>query len=177
MTKRKVYVLDASALLNYLSHYSPVLEEIYITNSVMNEIRNEVARIRLESYLRRGILKVRDPSRDMIDRVKGEAKKTGDVYKLSDADVEILALALELMEEGKDIVLLTDDYAIMNLAMRLHVKTKSLITRGIKEIREYAFRCPSCGAFFKLGEEPLDKICPRCGERLRLFTRRRRKLL
>src|SRR5438552_8446126 len=58
-------------------------------------------------------------------RVRAEAKKGGEIGRLSAADVDVLAVALEL---GGEVA--TDDYTIHNLGRRLGVPTRGLDPPG-----------------------------------------------
>ena len=80
--------------------------------------------------------------------------KTGDT--LSEADIGILALALDL-----DGVLYTDDYGIQNVARKLGIDVRSIITEGVKE--EFIWRkvCKGCKKMYPMDYK--EEICEICG--------------
>lgn len=59
------------------------------------------------------------------------AQKSGDLPVLSHADIEAIALALP-----KSATLVTDDYAMQNVAEYLGIKWLSVHHRGIRERRQ-----------------------------------------
>jgi UPF0271 protein len=75
---------------------------------------------------------------------------------LSPADRDILALALEL-----GAVLITDDFAVQNVAHRLGIATRSIRQRPARAIR-WRYRCSGCGRYW---QEPGD--CPVCGAQIK----------
>lgn len=149
-------ILDACGILHSDLDYSA--GEYYITNSVVAEIMNETAKAMVDNGIRRGNLKIRDPKVESIARAKEAAKKTGDVGKLSDADLDVLALALE---SGAEII--SDDYAIQNVAASLRLKYQTTAKEGIQ--KEYVWEkiCPGCG----LKHSPDFDRCEVCGSKLK----------
>jgi UPF0271 protein len=59
--------------------------------------------------------------------------------------------------------LVTDDYAVANVAAKLGVLVKSTSSKGIKETRRWIAYCSACGKAFG----PDAKECPLCGNQLR----------
>lgn len=102
-------------------------------------------------------LKIRDPSVAQIQKIKKKAEKSGDVNELSEADFSVLALCVEL--EGD---LVTDDFALSNLAKLLGVKINPIMTQGIKQIRRWVLYCPGCQQEFVKGTS-----CQNCGTTLK----------
>ncbi|KAE8351748.1 Nin one binding Zn-ribbon like-domain-containing protein [Aspergillus coremiiformis] len=91
-------VLDAGPILKNTPPLSTLLaqcEDLLITPSVISEIRDPDARLRVETmYL--PFLKQRTPNPKSISVLSEFAKKTGDRAVLSKTDIEVLALAYEL---------------------------------------------------------------------------------
>ncbi|GAB1193097.1 Nin one binding Zn-ribbon like-domain-containing protein [Aspergillus pseudonomiae] len=91
-------VLDAGPILKNTPPLSTLLaqcEELLITPSVVSEIRDPDARLRVETmYL--PFLKQRTPTPKSISVLSEFAKKTGDRAVLSRTDIEVLALAYEI---------------------------------------------------------------------------------
>ncbi len=149
-------ILDACGILHSDLDFSA--EDYYITNSVIAEIINETAKVMVDNGIRRGNLKIRDPKAEYIKKAKDAAKKTGDASKLSDADLDVLALAIE---SGAEII--SDDYAIQNVAASLRLKYQTTAKEGIQ--KEYVWEkiCPGCG----LKHSPNYDICEVCGSKLK----------
>ncbi len=175
----KVYVLDTSAIINYLNRYYAPGLQYYTTNSVLSEIKSTLSQLRLEYSLSKGELRIHDPSPEILKEVLENAKRTGDFFKLSSTDIEVVALAFELKKYGHDVVIVTDDYAIMNLSLRLKIPFKPALMSPISEYREVTLMCPVCKYKAKLSLNENTHIiptCPRCGTELKLIIRKRRRL-
>ena len=101
-------------------------------------------------------LQIRDPEKETIKVVNDAAEKTGDKKTISEQDVSIIALSLE-----NEIELITDDFAVTNVAKQLGVKTSSLMTQGINIVGKWISYCSVCGKEFSK-----EKECPICGSKL-----------
>ena len=97
------------------------------------------------------------PAEGTVERVRRAAERSGDLDVLSDTDVRLLAASLEL-----DATLVTDDYAIQNVADKLDVAVEFIAREGIDEARDWIFQCRGCGREFDENEER----CPVCGSDL-----------
>lgn len=98
------------------------------------------------------------PSATAVKRVMEVAGRTGDTVNLSETDVEVLALALEL---GCPVA--TDDYDIQNTAAVLGLEVIKGVQRGITRIIKWRFRCTGCGRYYRRKHD----VCPVCGSPLR----------
>lgn len=97
-------------------------------------------------------VEVRGAKGEFLERVERAAVETGDLDVLSRADLEVLALALEL-----DAELVSNDYAVQNVASRLGVSWKG--TRGgMEQEMEWEWYCPACGQRYARKRE-----CGVCG--------------
>jgi endoribonuclease Nob1 len=129
------------------------------TQAVFDEVKHiKKSHGAIEALLDAGSLQVIDPDRNSIEKSRAAAKRTGDYQKLSQADFSVIALALQL-----GLKLLTDDYAVANVAMALKIPVKSTSSKGIKETRKWIAYCSACGKAFG----PDSKECPLCGNKLR----------
>ena len=97
------------------------------------------------------------PGDPALDRVRTVARNTGDLDVLSETDVRLLAATLEL-----DGTLVTDDYAIQNVAEALDLGVDVISQEGIAEQRDWHFQCQGCGREFDDHRER----CPICGSPL-----------
>ncbi len=148
------FVLDASALL---SGRDLVLEEMFCTPDVLEEVRRKGPTPQLMSMIETRV-QVRAPSEKGIADVDRTAERTGDVKRLSPADVGVLALALDLQA-----TIITDDYSIQNVANEMGLEYRGLSFPDIERKIEWGYRCVGCGKRFK---EPIDE-CPVCGSRIK----------
>ncbi len=142
-----MYVLDSSAII---AGIKPPPHEVIVPPSVLHEIKNLPPDI--------GLYYVIEPDREFIEEVVKIAKRTGDYEVLSPVDIDVIALALQ-----ENATIITDDYAIQNVAAHLGLKFESGEMRGIREKRKWKWRCESCGRYYSKFHE----TCPVCGGRLR----------
>ncbi len=116
-------VLDTTALI-FLNDFSP-FKEIYTVQEVVEEVKDRLTSMKLTSLLKR--LKIVDPNKDAVEEVSYIAEKTGDIEKLSKTDIKVLALAKQLT-----CPIMSDDYAIQNVAGHAGIKYISIFNKGIK---------------------------------------------
>jgi UPF0271 protein len=142
-------VLDASAFI----HDYTVDEQTATVPAVKDELDDEESRLRFEAEVGAG-LRVHAPAEETVARVRRAADRSGDGDALSIADIDLLAAAVEL-----DATLVTDDYAVQNVAERLEVTIQPIARDGIEETRSWEFQCAGCGRTFEENRER----CPVCG--------------
>jgi UPF0271 protein len=163
-----VYVLDTTALIARWLLYAPTRG--FTTSLVAAEARDQASREGLETALQLGRLEIRDPSPRFLAEARRQAARLGLHSSLSEADLSVAALALELRSQGNEVVVVTDDYALQNLVASLGMRFQPLRTKGIRETRDYVVRCPACGY---VSTRPGERVCPVCGTPLRRYRRRR----
>lgn len=121
---------------------------------------NSLPSVRFNTAVEGGRLRVRAPSTSFLEKVEEASKKVGDVL-LSKADRQVLALALELKDEGYDPRIVTDDYSIQNVANLVGVEFASLMTFGIRYRLYWIKYCPACHR--KYPSDYKHKHCEVCG--------------
>lgn len=152
-------MLDTSAFI-----YGAMPEgDLETVPTVYAEVRDEQSRLKLE--LLEG-LKVIEPGMSNVSRVAAVARETGDDKRLSRADGDLVALALEEKDAGKDVVILSDDYAVQNVARRLGVQVQALRQKKSRFGIVWEKRCTGCNRRYANGE-----VCEVCGSPLRLSKR------
>ena len=151
---KKAYVLDATALFIGLE----IGASMFTTPDVIDEIIHEEERTKLET-LKETKLKVERPPEVFLEEAKHLAKKVGEFRKLSIADLSLLALALYLKENGFETYLVTEDYAVQNVAMSAGLKILTVRGRKITSHIIWEFYCPGC----RKKMDSLTKVCPTCG--------------
>jgi len=116
-------------------------------------------------------LEIHAPTPESLQFIKKTAQHTGDYPRLSPADIEILALAVDLNKTA-EATILTDDYSIQNVANFLHLKFQGFSQQGITKTFKWSLRCPGCGRRFK---ESMP-ICPICGTETKVVFARKGRL-
>ena len=121
--------------------------------------------VRFKAAVENRKLRVRKPKISFLRKVKEASESVGDVRYLSEADVQILALALELKSAGLDPLIVTDDYSIQNVANQIGVNFTSLMTYGIRFRFDWILYCPACHR--KYPSDYKFKSCEICGTELK----------
>ena len=146
-----MYVLDSSA---FIQEYHTD-ERTASIPAVREELEGQSS-YRFDAMEGAGMY-IHIPQPKTVERVGRAARESGDFDTLSETDVRLLAAAFEL-----DATLVTDDYAIQNVAERLDVDVDVIAREGITEERDWIFQCQGCGREF---DENKDR-CPICGSEL-----------
>ncbi|MGC8663084.1 MAG: NOB1 family endonuclease [Thermoplasmata archaeon] len=152
----KKYILDTSVFLSGKS--VPMDIEIIIPYSVINELKNQN---KYSFLLERS--KIVSPSEISLRIAQEAAKKTGDINKLSETDLDIIALSQEF-----DATVMTDDYAIQNVLKFLNVPYTGMAMKEIKENFKWVYRCTGCKRYF----DKYYESCPVCGSPLKLIKKK-----
>jgi len=160
----KAVLLDASALIQGYQVVDPELEH-YTVPAVLGEVRDDFQRARIESAVQTGSLKVVPPNGSYTDSVEEAVKEMGEGGSLSDADIQFLSLGLQMKAEGKQPVIVSDDYSVQNMADRLGIPYRGLATPGIRRRLKWVVYCPGCGRRFR--DARPGEPCPVCGTRLK----------
>jgi UPF0271 protein len=156
-------------------------ETIYTTPKILEEIevlkylnKNRNILNRIEVAIANERLVVRKPKKKYIIATKNTADLTGDINALSEADIGLIALALELTETSEnDIVLYSNDYSIQNLCSEMKIKYSSIFKKGIKDQRIFEKYCPSCKKTYTIGT--LYQNCEVCGSKLKMRLKSSKK--
>jgi len=146
-----MYILDASAFINEY-HTDGKIATIPM---VREELEDESA-YRFDALEGSGMY-LHIPEEETVERIERAARETGDLAELSRTDVRLVAAAFEL-----DGTLVTDDYAMQNVADKLEVVVEVIARDGIAEQRDWLFQCQGCGREF---DDEHDR-CPICGSNL-----------
>jgi UPF0271 protein len=155
-------IVDTSSILAGFQFDSTLT--YYISPLAADEIRRGKKKEDLDSLVEREVLIIQAPSLQTMDRVTVGAQESGDINRLSRADIEILALALEIAGE-----VITDDYSIQNLAKKLDIPFRAFGKPPIREEFKWTYRCKGCGKFNK---EPQEPDCPICGSEVVMKRKR-----
>jgi endoribonuclease Nob1 len=158
----KTLVLDTSA---FIMGFNPSRKgEAYSVRSVEEELSNgSLPQLRFRMFSEKGDLTVQPPSARAQTIVDDATSKMGESGYLSKADREVLALALDLKLDGHETVIVSDDYAIQNVADHLQIGHSSLANFGIVHRFRWIMYCPACFRRYK----PPEKTCRVCGTALK----------
>lgn len=148
-------ILDASAFYAGIPFASS--EKSFTTQDVYDEIKHiKKDHKAVELLLETKRLEIKTPSTEYVKKVLLKAKDTGDFQNLSTGDISVIALCLQLGAE-----LITDDFAVSNLAKHLNLKVSPIMTEGITHMADWFYFCSGC-------EKTFSRIsnCPLCGNKL-----------
>ena len=166
MNPQKTYVLDTSAVLSIQQLFSNIdidpgtTIQLVTTHEIINEFKNDFSKYRIKAMISSSELKSMQPSIDALNKISIESKKIGNQSRLSSQDKSVLALALEKVNEGESIIILTDDYEIQNTASFLGIKFQSIRTKGIKYRVKFKKICNDCK---NTNIDPDETECHNCG--------------
>ena len=144
-------ILDASAFINEYD----AGDDVATVPAVGDELDGESS-YRYDALEGSGMY-IHVPEEAVVGRIERAASESGDKEELSETDIELLAAAFEL-----DARLVTDDYAMQNVAERLDITVEFIARDGIAEQRDWDFQCQGCGRVFDENKER----CPICGSDL-----------
>ncbi|HJN20286.1 MAG TPA: nucleotide-binding protein [Candidatus Nitrosopelagicus sp.] len=149
-------VLDSSAFYAGIPFGSN--EPSYTTSLVYDEIKHiKKNHDAVDILIETGRLTISNPESEFIEIVRNTANESGDLHELSVEDISIIALSLKLGAE-----LITDDFAVSNVAKNLNIQVFPVMTDGIKNIVSWTYYCPGCNNNFS---ESIK--CPKCGNTLK----------
>ncbi len=158
------YVLDSSCFINTNS-LNFEESETYTTPSVIKELKDFKSKALL-NIINPEIIK---PKKECLRIVKEKAKKTGDINVLSETDIEVIALGIEI--EG---IVVSDDFDVQNICEELRIDWRSISGTNIKKLFKREKYCPACGKKFKNTFE--GNICNICGHKLKYRVVKTKKL-
>lgn len=146
---------------------------VYTTPSVIEEIKVEKYEVknrnvisRIEAALENKKLIIKSPSGNYINQVINNSKKTGDFKALSKTDIDLIALALELITDSSlEVTLYTNDYSMENLCVELEIPFSAVGKNGIDSKIIWEVYCPFCLDIFEA--EFFNTRCEKCGQRLK----------
>jgi UPF0271 protein len=169
-----VIVLDTSA---FIAGFDPlaVPEKQYTVPEVKNElIVGSMQWMRFNAAVENGKVTIMKPKDNIFQETLEASKQIGDMRYLSEADMQVLALALELKSNGFNPLIVTDDYSIQNTANKIGVTFTPLMTFGIKQRFKWILYCPAC--YKKYPPDYKFKDCEICGTELKRKPKKKSRL-
>ena len=170
----KAIILDTSA---FLASFDPLIvpEKQYTVPEVRNELNaGSIPWVRFNTAVENGKITIIKPKESVYQQILEASKKVGDLRYLSEADLQVLALAKELKETGLKPLIITDDYSIQNVANKIEVEFTSLMTFGIKYRFKWILYCPAC--YHKYAPDYKSKICEICGTEIKRKPKKKFKI-
>ena len=155
------YVLDASAFIN---GFKLISNNNFTVPEITAEIKDFESRLVLDMAIDDGKLIIQDVEAKYIDEVDNVISASGDVLRLSVADKKLIALALMLSKEGRNVKVISDDYTIQNSLKIMKIPYSSIITDGIKGVYNWKKVCEGCKKEYS-EDYPFDD-CEICGSRI-----------
>lgn len=153
-------VFDTSAFI-YLNDFRK-FDDILTVQEVIDEVKDKVSSMKLSGLN----LEIVEPSRKSVEKIKNIAKNTGDLEKLSNTDIKVLAVAKE-----NNCTIISDDRCIQNVAEDLSIKYISIYNQKITNLVTWKKYCRSCRKFYD-GRD----TCPICGNKLVRTPSKSRKI-
>lgn len=164
-SKKTIMVLDTSAFVGGFDPFS-IAEEQVAPPLVEEEIKTNLMRkMRFNTAVESGRIRIIEPSTEFMGKVKVASALAGDSFYLSETDIQILALALELKNRGEKPQIVTDDYSIQNVAKKLELNFVSMITFGIRRFLNWIRYCPACHKKYPANYK--ETTCQICGTELK----------
>ena len=161
-------VLDTAALLHW-----PVTE--LVGNICAMSQQAELERVSPQRWMLIQAIDIewREVSEQWLETAKECAAQSGDLPRLSDVDLDVLALAL-----GLELALVTDDYRLQNTMNAAGKTSKSVGAAGAKQVWKWELRCTGCRTAQDVPEDVSRSKkgevgdCDRCGSPLVLKRKR-----
>ncbi len=160
MTTRKkppLFILDTSAMLSG-KPLTIEMTQAVTPSGVSHELQPGGRDYRSFLFLQEKGLSIRDPTKGSIKKIHTVATESGDIGRLSKADIDVLALALDLQKDH-DVTIITDDYSIQNVSHILRIPFEPMSQSGITKRFKWNWRCSGCGKIYTT----YTSTCPICG--------------
>ncbi len=158
---KEVKVLDSTAIFLGFTEISGCT--LVTSRKILEESKYGEAKYRVLASREGYMIKILTPGRGYLKEIRKVASEMGE-RELSDADVSLLALALQLSREGRKTSIVTSDYSIQNIASKLGIKVEPILHEGIRKVIKWTTYCSVCGW---VGNKAPGEPCPRCGHRLK----------
>ncbi|MCQ2972865.1 MAG: ribonuclease VapC [archaeon] len=154
-------VLDASAFINGFK-----LEDKYnlTVPEITEEIKDFQSKLILDLAIEDGKLTICDVEEEYMLHLEKTISDSGDILRLSGPDKKLIALALQAIDKGKDVKLISDDYSIPNVLKILNIRFENIITEGIKGVYNWKKVCEGCKKEFD--ENYPFEDCEICGSKV-----------
>ena len=155
MPQEPILVLDATAFIGLdFPRLLSINSSFFTTQGVVSELKDSRSQMNLDVLKYSDRLKFSVPQDCLIEEVKKRIQLIDQQTPLSQVDIEVLALALQV--NG---TLITNDLSLQNAALHLNIPIKVISGKKITRLHKWQLKCKSCGEVI-LNEM---KVCPSCG--------------
>lgn len=154
-----LYILDSAAILNDSLFSFSKQDKYMTTDSIVAEMRDLRSRALVNAAVSDSRLKIQNPEEKTINAVKERSAKDG--FRLSRADLSILALAVEMKRKKRILTLITDDRSVQNFCLLFKIRFLDVLRGRINETIAFERRCSGCSKLFP--QETKLKECDICG--------------
>ncbi len=155
MERNRNIILDTAGFLAGLEN---LLDRIYTTPHVINEVKDSSSRSSLNLAISSGKVIVMEPSKTSVNKVLKIMKEINE-QTLSKTDISIIALSLDLSPS----IVFTDDLSLQNILLRLNIPFKSVkLNKSAIIEKEFIYVCQDCKRKFN----KYLKECPYCGGKI-----------
>jgi len=170
---KEILIFDANIFLTGLD-FNLIKDIIYTTPGIIDEIKvkrysekNRNIINKIQAAIDSNKLIVRSPSRSYVEEIEKKSKLTGDYKALSEADSELVALALELINTNlnENVTIYTNDYSMENLCSELNIPFSPLGKNGIRNRIYWEIYCPFCKDIHDI--QDFNRQCETCGQILK----------
>ena len=168
-----VFVVDTSALIGRIQYAAEELQ-LVTTPLIVQEMERKGLGDVVQMLLDTQKLRIIEPKKGCIQKVEKAASALGDLQYLSKPDQQLLALALDLIEQDFQAVVVTDDYSIQNVAQCLHIEFRPVSQRRIRDVIQWETYCSACNRSFP--DAARGEVCPICATPLKRRARRKHRL-
>ncbi len=156
----KILVADTAVFINRYRENATFVT----VPTVVDELKSRESSIEGLLAIETGA-RVEQPDPEAVAEIRRMAGNTRDIEELSGTDIDILAKAFEYKDNA---VLLTDDYAVQNVALLLGIEVKPVSQKKIKDRIIWGKKCTGCRRKFDSGDD-----CPVCGSPLKKTRKRK----
>lgn len=156
-------VLDTSA---FIMGFNPSILETpsYTTTSVFEELdMTAILANRIATAEKSGKLKIIPPSAKSVEKIQEVCQILGEQVTLSETDITVLALALDLKAASIEPLIISDDFAVQNVSEYLQISYRSMANRGIEKLLDWTLYCPACFKKYHIRVS----VCSICGTQLK----------
>lgn len=173
MTNKKIkfYILDTSAIFSGKPLNLENVKMITVPDIEM-EIKPGGKDYQIFQFLKEKGLCYQPPSEKSVNEIIKKSKETGDFERLSNFDIQLLALSLDIKNQGYHPIIITDDYSIQNIANYIDIKFETINQKGITKRFKWINRCQGCGKKFK---DDIN-ICPICGAETKKIVAKKQEI-
>ena len=135
-------ILDSAVFINATSFPFSTKDTYYVTLACDAEIKENLARLRLEAAAHEYDFHFQDPCMATIAIVQTLARKYG-VKRLSRADESVIGLALELVDRGEKVHVYTDDFSLQNVLKWRKIPFSGVLQGSISKAKSFKKRATS----------------------------------